>query len=92
MENVIGSGIIRNLWREEKNTLNRCGKLEVGIGMIFYGGNGKLRSFSGLSTPWGSNFTISKLEVCGYSITQEFKTDGYNKGIQDLQRRSNTKE
>ncbi len=36
MENVIGYGIIRNLWREEKVfILNSCGKLEFGIGMIY---------------------------------------------------------
>ena len=38
MENVIGYGIIRNLWQEEKAfILNSCGKLEFGIGMIQWG-------------------------------------------------------
>ncbi len=44
-----------------------------------WGKDGKLISFS--EWPWGSSFTISKLEFCGYRSTQEVKTDGYNRGI-----------
>ncbi len=66
---------------EEKGfILNRCGKLEFGIVMI-YGKNGKLIVFSYLAAPCGFDSTISKLELGGYSSTQEVKNDGYNIGI-----------